>query len=58
MPKPKKAEERKDFINRCMSDPEAISDFPDNKQRFAVCNSIYEQALTEGLAEDLAHHED
>lgn len=42
MPKPRKNENRDEFLNRCMADDEARADFPDNKQRYAVCNSFWD----------------
>ena len=42
MPKPSLGENRDDFIDRCMGDAEAVSDFPDNAQRYAVCISNWE----------------
>lgn len=41
MPKPRKNEDRENFLDRCMGDEEANADYPDNKQRYAVCNSIW-----------------
>lgn len=37
LPSPKSNESRGDFIARCMANPTARSDFPDDKQRGAVC---------------------
>jgi HK97 family phage prohead protease len=42
LPKPKKDENHDDFIDRCMSDEIMNSEFPDNKQRFAVCQVNWE----------------
>ena len=42
MPTPNDNESRDEFISRCMGDPEANTDFPDNDQRFAFCNSVWE----------------
>lgn len=42
MPKPKQGESEHNFIDRCMKDPEAISDFPNAGQRMAFCYSQYE----------------
>ena len=33
----KPSESKDQFISRCMSDPKMINEFPDNKQRYAVC---------------------
>jgi hypothetical protein len=41
MPRPKSDESRKEFMERCMSDPESVSTFPDTSQRYAVCNSVW-----------------
>lgn len=43
MPKPHTNEGRDDFLQRCMGDEEAVSDFPDAAQRYAVCNSIWRE---------------
>lgn len=43
MPTPRADEGREDWIDRCMADPEAIADFPDSDQRFAVCSSKWEE---------------
>ena len=43
MPEPRDDETREDFLDRCMGDDEAVSDFPDRDQRFAFCNSQWEQ---------------
>lgn len=42
MPTPFADESRDDFLGRCMADAEAVEDFPDRDQRFAVCNSFWE----------------
>lgn len=42
MPTPNENETQDEFISRCMGDPEANADFPDNDQRFAFCNSVWE----------------
>ena len=42
MPSPRDNETRDDFISRCMGDDEANRDFPDQSQRFAFCNSQWE----------------
>jgi hypothetical protein len=41
MPRPKSDESRKEFMERCMADPESTSVFPDASQRYAVCNSVW-----------------
>jgi len=37
IPKPKKGEVDKDFISRCMGDTTMNKEYPDNKQRSAIC---------------------
>lgn len=39
MPDPKQNESKNDFIKRCMGDPESVRSYPDQSQRYAVCNS-------------------
>lgn len=43
MPKPRKGEHKSDYLIRCMDDEKMKNDFPDNMQRYAVCQSIYTQ---------------
>jgi len=49
MPNPNPKETKDEFIKRCMSSEKANSDYPDNAQRYAVCNSIWEDDKTQGL---------
>ncbi len=41
LPTPKPGEDQSAFISRCMANPTARSDFPDQKQRAAVCHSQF-----------------
>jgi HK97 family phage prohead protease len=43
MPDPIAGESEDDFMSRCMSDDEAVEDFPDEAQRFAFCMSKWEE---------------
>jgi len=43
MPKPLPKELYDDYIKRCMSDDETISKFPDEEQRYAVCESYWDE---------------
>ena len=53
MPQPNKNEKKDDFIQRCMSDEESIKSFPDEKQRYAVCNSKWNKHnLQEALKQE------
>lgn len=45
LPKPEKDESKKDFLNRCMANKVTNDDYPNRSQRFAVCNSVYEQTI-------------
>ena len=49
MPTPNSGEGKFDFIDRCMGDAEAVADYPDEAQRYAVCNSIYTNKNSEGV---------
>jgi hypothetical protein len=42
MPKPNSTETHDEFITRCMSDEESKSSFPDVDQRYAVCESKWQ----------------
>ena len=42
MPMPGSSETEDEFLSRCMSAEEAMSDFPDEDQRYAVCISKWE----------------
>lgn len=52
MPKPRKDERRSEFIGRCMSDDKARRDFPSRSQRFAFCQSTWEQSRKKTKADD------
>lgn len=39
LPNRKKGEKKSDFVSRCMGNSKVNSEFPDQKQRAAVCNS-------------------
>lgn len=43
MPKPKDSESKKDFLDRCMGNPTMVEDYPDNDQRYAICNSLWDK---------------
>ncbi len=43
LPKPKKNEKKKDFIDRCMSNEVMKDEYKDNDQRLAVCYSLWDQ---------------
>lgn len=41
MPRPGKNEEQQAFISRCMGSEAMLEEFPDQKQRAAVCYDIW-----------------
>lgn len=41
IPKPKSGEKEKDFMDRCMSNDTMNDEYPDEKQRFAVCQTAW-----------------
>lgn len=43
LPMPKNGEEEQEFIERCMADETMLQEFPDEKQRYAVCVNLWEQ---------------
>lgn len=45
LPAPNPAEDRTDFIGRCVIDPNIQADFSSMDQRVAVCNSLWEQEV-------------
>ena len=50
---PESKEDRQTFISRCMGNSKMNSEFPNNPQRFAVCNNIWEKKLTAKLSQEL-----
>ena len=41
--KPKNSEKQKEFISRCAGDSTMLKEFPDQKQRVAVCYSQFKR---------------
>jgi hypothetical protein len=50
LPKPKKKEKQGDFISRCAGDTTMNKDFPETKQRVAVCYSQWKEAKASAMA--------
>ncbi len=44
IPKPRKNEKEDKFIGDCMGDPTLMKDFPNQKQRYAVCKTTFDRA--------------
>lgn len=43
MPTPKPQEQHNEYITRCMSDQETQTKYPDEEQRYAVCESMWSE---------------
>jgi hypothetical protein len=43
LPTPSSGESTEDFIARCMGDDKAIEEFPNESQRYAVCQAQIDQ---------------
>ena len=55
LPSPNKGETKKDFTNRCMGNDAMNSEFPDQGQRFKVCQSLFNKSKkSEGVMETRA----
>lgn len=52
MPSPNSGESEKEFVSRFMSSTEAISDYPDEKQRSAVAYSMFKHRISLNNSED------
>ncbi len=50
MPKPRPSEPHDEYISRCMSDDETLSKFPDEEQRYAVCESMWDERELSALS--------
>lgn len=46
MPIPKKDETKDEFLTRCMGDSQAVNEYPNESQRYAVCVSKWEQSFS------------
>lgn len=49
LPKPRKNESKDDFLDRCMGDSAMVEEYDDNDQRFAICNSQWDEKSTREL---------
>jgi hypothetical protein len=52
IPKPRSGEERKAFLSRCMGNKVMTREFPDNKQRYAVCNTSWRKKKMLGIIKE------
>jgi HK97 family phage prohead protease len=46
LPKPKKNEKHDDFMERCMSDEVMVKEYDDEKERYAVCQTQWDNSRT------------
>jgi len=44
LPKPKEGENKEKFLQRCMGDDLMVKEYPDEKQRYAVCNMQWDES--------------
>lgn len=49
LPSPGPGEGRKGWLDRCMGEPVMNEEYPDNKQRYAVCNSLWDRQYSKRL---------
>ena len=52
IPKPSKKEKEDKYIGDCMSDNQMGKDFPNQKQRYAVCKTTFDRAKKAKASED------
>jgi vesicle coat complex subunit len=50
MPNVQKDETKDDYLKRCMSDNEMNTKYPEQDQRFAICNVYWEEHLMDGYS--------
>ena len=50
MPTPKAEESESDFVGRCMETEIMVKDFPEVKQRVAVCHSQFEESASQSFS--------
>jgi len=58
IPKPHKDEDHQKFIARCMGDDIMKKDYPDNKQRVAICLGQTKSSLIEQVGQILEYNHD
>ena len=57
LPSPGKNENERKFIDRCMGNGVMVSEYPDGKQRFAVCNSQWKRKSKNSKSDKLLEKE-
>ena len=51
MPKPKAGEDKEKFLQRCMSDEVMVSEYPEEEQRYAICNDLWDKRKRKTILE-------
>ena len=49
LPGPRSGEGRKGFLGRCMGDGVMNEEYPESKQRYAVCNGLWDRQFSKKL---------
>ena len=49
IPKPKKNEEKNEFISRCMSDEVMVKEYPNSRQRAAICYDSWSKSIDNSM---------
>ena len=52
LPKPRDNETKKDFLDRCMGEKSMVDEYDDEKQRYAICNSQWDNRDEERTANE------
>jgi len=53
IPKPTPKEKEDKYIGDCMGDSSMMKEFPNQKQRYAVCKSTFDRAKKSKASEDI-----
>lgn len=56
LPKPKKNESHDDFMDRCMGDSVMKNEYEDEKQRYAVCQTQWDDSRSSYSFNEVIHH--
>jgi hypothetical protein len=48
IPKPEADETKDEFIARCLANPTMVNEYPDNGQRYAVCEASWDEQPRSG----------
>ena len=53
IPKPKKNEDKDTFLERCMGNDTMVEEYPDEDQRYAICNSQWKDKEDKSISSDI-----